>query len=142
MSGEAAGEAVHDAAGSPAPTDGVPETLGLWSEQWFRVLTILNSSIVLVSAAVGWLMLWDDSGSLFGTLFLAFPVVPATVMFPPLSLIVVGVAAALSSLNMLAGQQKGVRFLRAMTVWGTIVLVVPVVFTGIGAVAGAVGSLL
>ena len=52
-----------------------------------------------------------------------------------------GSAAALSSLNMFGERQKGRRFLRAMTVWGTIALGAPVSFAAVWIFVAAIGSL-
>jgi hypothetical protein len=70
------------------------------------------------------------------------PVVPATVMMPLVSLAIVLAAAALSSLNMIGQKQKGVRFLRAMTVWGTGVLATQLVIGLLWLLLAAPGQVL
>ncbi|MHC3000218.1 hypothetical protein OB08_14150 [Microbacterium sp. HJ5] len=99
--------------------------MGLWRERWFRVLTILNGSLVACSALVGIAMQSDVLSGPAAWLTLFFPVVPVTFTAPVVSVVVIAAAAALSSLNMLVYRQKWVRFLRAFTVWGTLALTVP-----------------
>lgn len=111
-----------------APLEPPARDVGLWRDRWFRVLTIVNVSIVATSACVGVAMLVEPRPDPVWMLGLAFPVVPATVAAPWLSALIVVCAAALSALNMFGERQKGVRFLRAMTVWGTIVLAIPILF--------------
>ncbi|WP_106816954.1 hypothetical protein [Microbacterium timonense] len=120
-----------DAAGAaPAAAGGDPADVGLWRERWFRVLTIVNVCIVVVSGCLGLAtLLWPSPTGLISWLLIAFPVVPATVAVPAVSGVIIASAAALSSISMLGQPQKGVRFVRAMTVWGTIVLSIPVAFT-------------
>ena len=108
----------------PPRVDEGPE-VGLWRERWFRVLTILNGSLVACSALVGIAMQSDVLYGAAAWLTLFFPVVPVTFTAPVVSVVVIAAAAALSSLNMLVYRQKWVRFLRALTVWGTLALTVP-----------------
>lgn len=109
----------------PASPETASPRVGLWSEKWFRVLTILNTSLVVVSAVVALPWLFGGQGGAAYGLVLLFPVVATTLAVPWLSLMIVAAAAALSSLCMFHVEQRGVRFLRAMTVWGTIMLTVP-----------------
>jgi hypothetical protein len=113
--------------------------VGLWSEKWFRVLTIFNSSVLTVSALAGVVVLLGDSPNFW--LVLSLPVVPAAIMMPWPWLFVFFAAAAFSCLNMIGDSQKTVRFLRAMTVWGTIVLGAPLVTTAIVGSVTAISAL-
>lgn len=131
--GEAASTASEE---SPAPAD-----VGLWSERWFRVLTLVNVSIVIASACVWAASLSGALPMAASWLMFAVPVVPATVAMPAVSVVIVGSAAALSALNMFGERQKGRRFLRAMTVWGTIALGAPVAFAAVWIFVAAIGSL-
>lgn len=131
--GEAASTASEE---SPAPAD-----VGLWSERWFRVLTLVNVFIVIASACVWAASLSDSLPAAASWLMFAVPVVPATVAMPAVSAVIVGLAAALSALNMLGERHKGRRFLRAMTVWGTIALGAPVAFAAVWMFVAAIGSL-
>lgn len=115
--------------------------VGLWSVGWFRVLTVVNASLVAGSVVVGLLMAYGEPGTPPAWAILALPVVPTTVMAPVVSLVIVAGAAALSSLNMYGRPQKGARFLRAMTVWGTIALTVPVAIAGFWYFPALIGSL-
>lgn len=131
--GEAATSASEE---SPAAAD-----VGLWSERWFRVLTLLNVLIVIASACVWAASLSDGLPTAASWLMFVLPVVPATVAMPAVSAVIVGSATALSALNMFGERQKGRRFLRAMTVWGTIALGAPVAFAAVGIFVAAIGSL-
>ncbi|MGU3644229.1 hypothetical protein ACLBXX_04625 [Microbacterium sp. C23T] len=131
--GEAAATASEE---SPAAAD-----VGLWSERWFRVLTVLNVLIVVASACVWAASLSDGLPTAASWVMFVLPVVPATVAVPAVSAVIVGSAAALSSLNMFGERQKGRRFLRAMTVWGTIALGAPVAFAAVWLFVAAIGSL-
>lgn len=122
-----------------ADTDsGAP--VGLWSERWFRRLTIFNASVVTASAIVGLAGLLGTPSEVLWPLILLVPVVPATAFIPLVSLFIVAAAAALSTLNMIGKPQKGVRFVRAMTVWGTAVLGTQLVIGLLWLVLAAVGS--
>jgi hypothetical protein len=131
--GEAAASAFEE---SSAAAD-----VGLWSERWFRVLTVLNVLIVVASACVWAASLSDGLPTAASWMMFVLPVVPATVAMPAVSAVIVGSAAALSSLNMFGERQKGRRFLRAMTVWGTIALGAPVAFAAVWIFVAAIGSL-
>ena len=131
--GEAAASASEE---SPAAAE-----VGLWSERWFRVLTVLNALIVVASACVWAASLSDGLPTAASWLMFVLPVVPATVAMPAVSAVIVGSAAALSSLNMFGERQKARRFLRAMTVWGTIALGAPVAFAAVWIFVAAIGSL-
>ncbi|MFF2487384.1 hypothetical protein ACFVSU_13365 [Microbacterium sp. NPDC058062] len=131
--GEAAASASEE---SPAAAD-----VGLWSERWFRVLTAVNVLIVVASACVWAASLGDGLPTAASWVMFVLPVVPATVAMPAVSAVIVGSVAALSSLNMFGERQKGRRFLRAMTVWGTIALGAPVAFTAVWLFVAAIGSL-
>lgn len=128
----------YDEAGPPVA---VAEDSGLWRVRWFRVLTIINVAIVAVSACV-WIA--QLPGPPFAGLWwgvIAFPVVPATAAMPVVSVVIIAIAAGLSALNMIGERRKGARFLRAMTIYGTIVLGVPVVFTAVCALISGAGAL-
>lgn len=114
--------------------------VGLWSERWFRRLTIFNASVVTASAIVGLAALLGTPSEVLWPLILLVPVVPATAFIPLVSLFIVAAAAALSTLNMIGKRQKGVRFVRAMTVWGTAVLGTQLVIGLLWLVLAAVGS--
>ncbi|MDT0141174.1 hypothetical protein [Microbacterium sp. PRC9] len=131
------GEAEATASGGSS----APAEVGLWSERWFRVLTLLNVFIVIASACVWAASLSDALPMAASWLMFAVPVVPATVAMPAVSVVVVGSAAALSALNMFGERQKGRRFLRAMTVWGTIALGAPVAFAAVWIFVAAIGAL-
>lgn len=122
-----------------APLQAAPD-VGLWRERWFRVLTILNISLVVASAfvAAGLQMRLLD-GPLAGLGFL-FPVVSVTVVAPMASVVIVLAAAAFSSLGMIVHRQKWVRFLRAFTVWGTIALTGPSFLAAIWFLLALLGS--
>ncbi len=138
--------------GETGPALHPPRPVGLWSSRWFRVLTIVNVTILVVSTYVavlgfaaevglsteGWL-----AADAWYELWYLFPAVHLTRTMPGLSLFIVAVAAALSCLAMIGRTQKGVRWLRAMTVWGTVALALPVLgpILWLGIALGA-GSLL
>ncbi|WP_169581747.1 MULTISPECIES: hypothetical protein [Microbacterium] len=122
-----------------APLQAAPD-VGLWRERWFRVLTILNISLVVASAfvAVGFqTRLLDGPLAWLGFLF---PVVPVTVVAPMASVAIVLAAAAFSSLGVIVHRQKRVRFLRAFTVWGTIALIGPSLLAAIWFLLASLGS--
>ncbi|WEK13725.1 MAG: hypothetical protein P0Y48_00505 [Candidatus Microbacterium phytovorans] len=125
----------------PASPEIASPRVGLWSERWFRVLTILNTSLVVVSAVVALPGMFGGQGGAAYGLVLLFPVVSVTVGFPAVSLLIIAAAAALSSLCMFHVEQRGVRFLRAMTVWGTIMLTVPSILIAVLWGPGLLGSL-
>lgn len=115
-----------------ADTESSDEVL-LWRAPWFRVLTIVNCAIV-VTSAVGALLVSESLNSgwsgPWGWAYIWFPVVPALFGAPEMWFTVLGLACLLSLLNLLGPGDKGARFLRALTVWGTIVLVAPILFGG------------
>ncbi|MCW3493680.1 hypothetical protein [Microbacterium sp. SSM24] len=127
----------RDSAPAVSPTKDV----GLWRESWFRVLTITNVSLLVGSALTGLGLILGAPAESLSWLLFAMPVVPVTVFAPVVSLVIVLAAAALSTLNMIGETQKGVRFVRAMTVWGTIVLSTPLLFAALVGVIGAVSAL-
>ncbi|GAA1927335.1 hypothetical protein GCM10009775_19340 [Microbacterium aoyamense] len=111
---------------------------GLWHVRWFRVLTIINSTIVLFSA-VGAAI---PSSTATGWFFIAFPVVPALFAMPFAWFVLLAFAVVFSAVSMLLGPgRRGPRFLRALTVWGTIYLGTPIAVTSLGAVIVFVGDL-
>ena len=127
--------------GAAVPAEDPVPSVGLWSERWFRVLTILNIGLVAASAMVAvasHLGLLADPWALLGFLF---PFVPMTVACPILSIGIVLFAAAFSALHMIVMPQKGVRFLRAFTVWGTVALTVPSLLVAIWVLPAMFGSL-
>lgn len=115
--------------------------VGLWRERWFRVVTVANCSVIAASALTGLALLLGVPIAIAGGFLFAFPVVPIAVMAPPLWLIVLLVAAALCIPSLMFETQKGVRYVRAMTVAGAIVLWTPVVVATIGAVISAFSAL-
>ena len=131
------GEAAATASGGSS----APAEVGLWSERWFRVLTLVNVFIVIASACVWAASLSGALPMAASWLMFAVPVVPATVAMPAVSVVIVGSAAALSALNMFGERLKGRRFLRAMTVWGTIALGAPVAFAAVWIFVAAIGAL-
>ncbi|WP_439591629.1 hypothetical protein [Microbacterium sp.] len=123
---------------SSAASPGDP---GLWRLRWFRVLTILNSTIVVVSA-IGAVVESQLRWSIDGWMFIAFPVVPALFALPLAWFVVLAFAVLFSALGTIVHPaDKGARFLRALTVWGTIVLGAPIVLTALGTVMALVGDL-
>ena len=125
----------------PMTTEEPAVDVGLWRVRWFRTLTLVNSALVAVSACVAVLMSMRMGLEVTSWAFVAFPVVGATLAMPWASVFVIGVAAGLSALNIVGFPHKGARFLRAMTVWGTIVLGVPVVFTAFCGAMSALGAI-
>lgn len=114
-----------------AEATGAADRLGLWSDRRFRVLTLLNASLVVVSAAVALWSAFSEQGSAMSWLVLLFPVVPVTIAYPPISLMIIASAAAFSLLCLFHDDQRGVRFVRAMTVWGTLALTIPSVLVAV-----------
>ncbi|WP_127472904.1 hypothetical protein [Microbacterium sulfonylureivorans] len=129
------------ALGPVQPVEAQAPDVGLWRVKWFRILTVVNSALVAVSAAVAVMRSTGVGHEFTSWAFIAFPVVGATLVMPWASAFVIGLAAAFSALNAIGGTHKGARFLRAMTVWGTIVLGVPVAFTAFCGIMSAIGAI-
>ncbi len=105
----------------------------------FYVLTGTNTINVFISGFVAIYLnsLTPVSGTGYDstgwTLFILFPVVPATLSMPVVSLVIVAIAAGFSLIPaaLAEANQRGRAWLRSFTIWGAWVLGTPLAIMGL-----------